>query len=560
MYKNIIIFLSAIFMIILLCNYYIKRNDKMAYNEKFIHIDSNDFISAITKFKNYVVHLKVSREVVDWMKPYNTPKTAPESHGSGFVVDGSKRLIITNYHVVEDCKKIEIVNVGSSTPIYADVISVYPKLDIALLHYDNETFNELVKDAVYDDMIGDSDNIRFATTTWALGFPLAQDELKVSKGIISGFTEGKIQTDTAINPGNSGGPLVSYDNEKKKINVIGVNYAGFVGTEGMGLAIPINELKYNWNNLTSSIDNYLSNKDNYVPLIIYPLLSGAIFDSVQNNYLKELASDCVPGLRIKSIIKSSYFDPELNSDIKVKENAFICSIDGHKIDNDGSLLIHDSSQLNIVDIDSYIDRLRPQYKTDSLGKTTEYYSIKLSGYNCDTTEYVPKISDKFTNEEIYINRTDIFKLQYKYHNIHNINYIIVGGFVIMELTLNHILADMKLATSINLSDISNFAVTSKLVVTSSILDFYNEDEIILQDDIFTCPSIIDKVNNKSLDSLDELKKLLKNKNDYITIGNNVYLTFDINSKVYVYKKSDIKELNNKLKNKVTLEQKKNIFP
>lgn len=64
----------------------------------------------------------------------------------------------------------------------------------------------------------------------------------VTSGIFSGFQtleeQSVLQTDAPINPGNSGGPLI-----QKNGQVVGVNTAVMVGAQGIGFAIPIEDVK-----------------------------------------------------------------------------------------------------------------------------------------------------------------------------------------------------------------------------------------------------------------------------------------------------------------------------
>ncbi len=86
----------------------------------------------------------------------------------------------------------------------------------------------------------------------AVGNALGQFQNTVTSGVVSGLSrpitaqdgqeterlENLFQTDAAINPGNSGGPLVNLDGE-----VVGVNTAVAEGAEGIGFAIPIDDVK-----------------------------------------------------------------------------------------------------------------------------------------------------------------------------------------------------------------------------------------------------------------------------------------------------------------------------
>jgi serine protease Do len=165
----------------------------------------------------------------------NTPR--PHSLGTGFIIrdDG---LIVTNNHVVEGADEIEIQINEKSDKIYkAKVIGSDERTDIALLRIEGKNFPAL--------SLGSSKDAEVGEWVAAFGNPFGQGHT-MTKGIIS--AKGRalaeinrfpmIQTDAPINPGNSGGPLVN-----SKGQVIGVNSAIDPRAQGIGFAIPIDEVK-----------------------------------------------------------------------------------------------------------------------------------------------------------------------------------------------------------------------------------------------------------------------------------------------------------------------------
>ena len=168
--------------------------------------------------------------------------------GSGFIVrkDG---IIVTNAHVVQDARSIE-VELRDGTTYPAKLVGEDEINDLAVLRID-------AKDLPVAPL-GDSDDLLIGEWAIAIGNPygflLGNSEPSVTVGVISGTgrnlvarSEGSaiyvdmIQTDAAINPGNSGGPLVDASG-----NVIGVNSSIFSpsgGNVGLGFAIPIDRVR-----------------------------------------------------------------------------------------------------------------------------------------------------------------------------------------------------------------------------------------------------------------------------------------------------------------------------
>lgn len=183
-----------------------------------------------------------------------------EGIGTGFIIN-EEGYILTNCHVVELPDKTiaqEVtVTLSNKKEVKAKVINYDQNQDIAMLKL---TDNNIKVPAVVE--LGDSDALKAGEEVIAIGTPLSKEfSQTVTKGIVSainrnvetksGVKLNLIQTDTPINPGNSGGPLVN-----TKGQVVGINTMKLSGgAEGIGFAIPINEIKSRIDSLSKPILN-----------------------------------------------------------------------------------------------------------------------------------------------------------------------------------------------------------------------------------------------------------------------------------------------------------------
>ncbi|HUK55371.1 MAG TPA: Do family serine endopeptidase [Nitrospiria bacterium] len=159
-----------------------------------------------------------------------------ESLGSGFIIK-KNGLILTNNHVIEKADKI-IVRLSDEREFEAKVIGRDDKTDLALIKIPHQ-------DNLPTARLGDSDQLDVGEWVVAIGNPFGLEQT-VTVGIVSakgraignGPFDDYIQTDASINPGNSGGPLFNTNGE-----VIGINTAISPSGQGIGFAIPINQVK-----------------------------------------------------------------------------------------------------------------------------------------------------------------------------------------------------------------------------------------------------------------------------------------------------------------------------
>jgi len=169
--------------------------------------------------------------------------------GSGFIVTADG-LVLTNRHVVDDGEADFTVITNDGTEYPAEVVSRDSLNDIAVVRMKDGKTKKAQNLPTVE--LGSSADLQVGQRVVAIGNALAEYNNSVTTGIISAkgreITAGSasgpenlinlLQTDAAINPGNSGGPLVNLMGQ-----VIGVNTAIASGAQGIGFAIPIDDLK-----------------------------------------------------------------------------------------------------------------------------------------------------------------------------------------------------------------------------------------------------------------------------------------------------------------------------
>lgn len=158
------------------------------------------------------------------------------SAGSGVIVDARRGIVITNHHVVQEARAIEVM-LTDRRRFRAELVGSDPATDIAVLRIPAENLAELP--------LGDSDRLTVGDFVVAIGNPFGLGQT-VTAGIVSALGRGLsaegyenyVQTDAPINPGNSGGPLIGLDGE-----IVGINSALFGpggANVGIGFAVPSN--------------------------------------------------------------------------------------------------------------------------------------------------------------------------------------------------------------------------------------------------------------------------------------------------------------------------------
>lgn len=427
-------------------------------------------------YENYIVHIFVQKKDIDLNNPLNTFANSKVS-GTGFYID--KGLILTCYHVVQNNLKIQVtVNKNSENiKVNANIKYIFPDDDLAIIELeDKETdykvfdFYIIQEEKALNLEVNTVSPLNLEVNT--VGFPLNSSSIKINKGVISGFQDSNIQTDSELNPGNSGGPLL-YKNK-----VIGINQSKMIGTaSGTGYAIPIfrfyilYKLKHDKlkliNNKPSFLFRYQINKQNF------------------NNFDY--------GIRISEIHEKSCLN---KYDIKVDD--LILKINGNIINNQGKI------KFDFFPEKINFDDLRLWFTEGDIVEFTIYSNKDKKIYN--------------KNIEIYYIETNLLQ----YYSELNKKYIFENNGLVFSIFTNYHIEQLNEL---------NMSLNKKVKILSRFITLNNKFTVYLSDLIFTklkyieypINEIITHINDIEIIDYDTFISVMKTPTTkFKTIDNDIY--------------------------------------
>ena len=179
----------------------------------------------------------------------NTEQVNSEGSGVIYKKEGESAYLVTNTHVINGAKKVD-VRLTDGTKVPGEIVGSDTYSDIAVVKISSEKVSTVAE-------FGDSSKLAVGETAIAIGSPLGSEYANtVTQGIVSSLNRhvslkaedgqaistNAIQTDTAINPGNSGGPLINIQGQVIGITSSKIASNGGTSVEGLGFAIPANDV------------------------------------------------------------------------------------------------------------------------------------------------------------------------------------------------------------------------------------------------------------------------------------------------------------------------------
>ncbi len=397
----------------------------------------------------------------NWEQPYVHGEQS-ESRGSGFFIDAEGH-IITTAHTVENARLIWIkMPLFGSKSLFADVIGICPERDVALLKLRPETIESMGQygSAIPHLMMGNSDAVNHTDKILVLGYPMGQNNIKSSTGVISGRESGAgrtfFQITAPINPGNSGGPVFN-----EQGHVIGITVALMMNAQNIGYAIPINDVA-------------MVLADLYKTKLVRTGILGVRFNACDDAQALFLGNPIPAGLYVNTVFNSGLLDKA-----GIKEGDMLYEFNGFRIDGSGHTIV--PWTIDRVSIHDLVARLTPGQK------------VSLVVYRKGEKKMIKFLFEIMPPSPV----------RWVYPSHETVEFEILGGMVLMHLADNHINAFVE-----ELPELSEYLKMENRLNPLLIITHIIPGSYAYQVGSLRRGQIIQEINGKTVTTLEELRKEL----------------------------------------------------
>lgn len=335
------------------------------------------------------------------------------------------------------------------------------------------------------------------TEVVALGFPLGQNLLKISKGVVAGNQEVEgnicIQSTAPISPGNSGGPLLAGDPTEGEDEVVGVNFAKATGSaENINFVIPawrvqqvIRRHQYDLNKAKAKAAAGNKDKDAGETRIPIKIAMPQITVVEGSEAIYRMVPKCArnTGVLITKVDPRSFLQRAVPP---VAENSLLVSVNG-------------------VALDEFGEGRNPAYAEDQVNYPNLFYmrenlfgDVKFETCNA-AGDVVAHLASLDNVEEL--SDRGIVRVDEPTYEHNKTRYEIFGDVSVMQLTVNHI--DSLIAATQNPGPARwlhpDLVTTPRLVVNYVRGGSYGAD-------VLAAGSIITKINGVPVFTLEDFRE------------------------------------------------------
>lgn len=418
----------------------------------------------------------------NWEQPHILGEQS-ESRGSGFFIDAEGH-IITTAHTVENARLIWIKMPSfGGKPLFADVVGICPERDVALLKLRLETIESMGQygTVIPHLMMGNSDAMNHTDKILVLGYPMGQNNIKSSTGVISGRESGSgrtfFQITAPVNPGNSGGPIFN-----EQGHVIGVTVAMMMYAQNIGYAIPVNDVA-------------MVLADLYKTKLVRTGILGVRFNACDDSQALFLGNPIPAGLYVNTVFNNS-----LLGKAGVQAGDMLYEFNEFRLDGSGHTIA--PWTIDRVTIHDLVARLTPGQKV-----TIVIYrkgEKKVMDFVFDITPPSP--------------------VRWLYPSHETVDYEIFGGMVFMHLADNHINEFVE-----ELPELSEYLKMENRLSPLLIITHVIPGSYAYQVGSIRRGQIIKEVNGNKISTLAELRKELPKslESEFLTLKttDNTFIVF-----------------------------------